>query len=133
MRLIKGMAMLKRMMMALVVTMLSIGVAAAADTPSVKNACADDVAKYCKDIKPGGGRLARCLKQNENQLSPACKSSIEESKKRVKEAHQACEADVQKFCKDVKPGGGNIIKCLKEHEKELSSECKAKMSEPKKR
>lgn len=133
MRLIKGMTVLKRMMMVLVVVMLSIGVAAAADTPSVKNACADDVAKYCKDIKPGGGGIARCLKENEKQLSPACKSSIEEAKKHVKDARQACEADAQKFCKDVKQGQGRIVKCLREHEKELSAECKAKMSEPKKR
>ena len=130
---LNGIEMLKRIMMALVVIMVSIGVAAAAESPSVKNACADDVAKYCKDVKPGGGRLAQCLKQNENQLSPACRSSIEESKKRVKEAHQACDADVQKFCKDVKPGHGRIVNCLRDHEKELSAECRAKMTEPRKR
>ena len=28
----------------------------------------------------------------------------------------------------MKPGGGRIVKCLEEHEKELSSECKAKMT-----
>ena len=129
----KGIDRHKRIMMVLVVTLLSIGVAAAAESPSVKSACADDVAKYCKDVKPGGGRLARCLKENENQLSPVCRSSAEESKKKVKEAKQACDADVQKFCKDVKPGQGRLVKCLGEHEKELSAECRAKMTEPKKR
>jgi hypothetical protein len=132
MRLFKGMAVLKRMMMVLVVAMLSIGVAAAADTPGAKGPCADDVAKYCKDVKRGGGAIARCLKENENQLSPACKSSIEDAKKR-KETHQACDADAQKFCKDIKPGHGRIVKCLREHEKELSAECQAKMTEPRKR
>jgi hypothetical protein len=132
MKLIKGMAVLKRAMMVLTVVMLSIGVAAAADTPAAKSPCADDAAKYCKDVKPGDGRIAKCLKENEKQLSPACKSSIEDTKKRVKEAHQACEADAQKFCKDVKPGQGRIVKCLREHEKELSPECRAKMTEPKK-
>jgi hypothetical protein len=124
--------MLKRMMTVLVVAMLSTGVAAAADTPGAKGPCADDVAKYCKDVKRGGGAIARCLKDNESQLSPACKSSIEEAMKR-KEAHQACEADAQKFCKDVKQGQGRIVRCLREHEKELSAECKAKMTEPKKK
>jgi Cysteine rich repeat len=125
--------MLKQMLMVFAVALLSSGVAAAAGIPAAKGPCADDVAKYCKDVKPGDGRIARCLKDNEKQLSPACKSSIEESEKRIKEAHQACEADAQKFCKDVKPGQGRIVKCLREHEKELSAGCKAKMAEPKKR
>ena len=36
----------------------------------------------------------------------------------------ACKADIEKFCKDVKPGGGAIMKCLKEHQAELSEPCK---------
>ena len=44
----------------------------------------------------------------------------------------ACGADMAKFCKDVKPGGGRIADCLKEHEKDLSKDCveqRAKASE----
>ena len=36
-----------------------------------------------------------------------------------------CKADMEKFCKDVKPGEGRIVKCMKEHEAELSEACKA--------
>jgi hypothetical protein len=43
-----------------------------------------------------------------------------------------CADDVAKFCKDVNPGGGAIIKCLKEHEAELSDECKAQLHQMKK-
>ncbi len=132
MRRVKGTAVLKRITMVLAAAVLSVGVAAAADTPpAAKNPCADDVAKYCKDVKPGGGRIARCLKENENQLSPACKSSIEEARKQMKAAHQACDGDIQKFCKDVAPGEGRIVRCLREHEKDLSAECRAKMTEAK--
>ncbi len=42
------------------------------------------------------------------------------------DARKACEPDVQKFCKEISPGGGRIIKCLKEHAAELSTECKEK-------
>lgn len=35
-----------------------------------------------------------------------------------------CKADVQKFCKDVKPGKGAIMNCLKSHDAELSEACK---------
>jgi hypothetical protein len=34
-----------------------------------------------------------------------------------------CDADVKKFCSDVKQGGGRIQACLKEHAKDLSPEC----------
>jgi len=36
-----------------------------------------------------------------------------------------CRADVEKFCQDVKPGGGRLVDCLKAHENDLSAECKA--------
>ncbi len=120
-------------MMALAVALLFAGVLGCTDALAAQDPCADDIAKYCKDVKPGEGRLARCIKENEKQLSPACRSSIEESKKKVQEAQRACEGDARKFCKDVKPGQGRIVKCLREHEKELSPECKAKLTEPKKR
>ena len=92
-----------------------------------KNPCADDLAKFCKDVKPGGGRLERCLKEHEKDLSPECKASIGAARAKAKEAHDACANDVQKFCKDVKPGEGRLVKCLKENEKQLSPECRDKL------
>jgi hypothetical protein len=35
----------------------------------------------------------------------------------------ACKQDVQTYCSDVQRGGGRIVKCLHEHEKDLSSDC----------
>jgi hypothetical protein len=35
--------------------------------------CAADSAKFCKDVKPGEGRVAACLKEHEAELSQACK------------------------------------------------------------
>ncbi len=89
--------------------------------------CADDAAKFCKDVKPGGGRMARCLKEHENELSPACKEHVAAVKQRAKEVRAACEDDVMQFCKDVQPGQGRIAQCLKQHENELSVDCKAQM------
>ena len=94
--------------------------------------CADDIAKFCKDIKPGGGRLVKCIKEHEKELSPVCTASMEEAKKKLKDAHQACADDVQKFCKDVKPGQGHIVNCLREHQKDLSPTCQATMVQPRK-
>ncbi|RWP20244.1 MAG: hypothetical protein EOR00_05635 [Mesorhizobium sp.] len=36
---------------------------------------------------------------------------------------EACQADYQKFCKGVLPGGGHVIKCLADHMSELTPEC----------
>ena len=88
--------------------------------------CSEDIAKYCKDVTPCEGRIIDCLKENKSKLSDECKGKIEESQKRLEDAMRGCAADVEKFCKDVKPGGGRISKCLREHECELSSECKEK-------
>jgi hypothetical protein len=48
------------------------------------------------------------------------------------QGRDVCKADVQKFCKDVQPGGGNLGKCLAQHDADLSAPCKegiAKMRE----
>jgi hypothetical protein len=94
-----------------------------------KNPCAEDAAKLCKDVKPGGGRLAQCLKEHEKDLSPQCKESVEAARAKAKEAYEACTDDIQTFCKEVKPGAGRIVKCLRENEKQLSSECRQKLTQ----
>lgn len=89
--------------------------------------CADDIEKYCKEIKPGGGRLLECLKSHETELSLSCRGKIGELQGIIKGCEQACSGDIAQFCKDVQPGGGRIIKCLRGHDKELSSSCSSKL------
>jgi len=38
--------------------------------------------------------------------------------------HAACDADIQKLCAGVKPGGGRILACLKQHQETVSDNCK---------
>ena len=42
---------------------------------------------------------------------------------------QACQADMQKLCNGVQPGGGRIMQCFKQHKDELSAPCKAAIAE----
>ncbi|GGP25633.1 alpha/beta hydrolase fold domain-containing protein [Silvimonas amylolytica] len=37
---------------------------------------------------------------------------------------QACSADYQSFCQDVKPGGGRVVACLRKHLAELTNSCR---------
>jgi hypothetical protein len=34
-----------------------------------------------------------------------------------------CKADVQRICPGVAPGGGRLVRCLKEHKNEVSIGC----------
>ena len=42
---------------------------------------------------------------------------------------EACRADAERLCKEVKPGEGRIRDCLKAHAAELSDGCKAAIKE----
>lgn len=93
--------------------------------------CAAEVAKFCSGVRPGGGRIARCLKANESELAPACKERIAETVEKLREVGSACGDDTFKFCKNIRSGRGRLLRCLKRHEGELSGECKAKVGKAK--
>ncbi|HVN84960.1 MAG TPA: cysteine rich repeat-containing protein [Candidatus Binatia bacterium] len=38
--------------------------------------CANDAATFCKDVKPGDGRVRQCLKQHQAQLSAECAATF---------------------------------------------------------
>ena len=93
--------------------------------------CAEEIAKHCKEVKPGGGRILSCLDEHQKELSDSCRKKLEESKKKLMEAQQACTGDMEKFCKDVQPGEGRILKCLREHSQELSIACSQEIDKTK--
>ena len=86
--------------------------------------CKIDVEKFCKGVESGGGKLNACMNEHEDELSPACKDKRVERKAKMAAAKKACEPDVQKFCKDTKPGDGAVKQCLQSHETELSQACR---------
>lgn len=46
----------------------------------VKEACHDDIAKLCADVKPGKGRIMACMRSHREQLSEGCKKEFAEMK-----------------------------------------------------
>lgn len=120
---------------ALTVAMLAAGLgstAGIAHGQAGRDACGADVEKYCKDVAPGGGRRYRCLKEHEKDLSEPCRKHIADFQGKVRGMHEACWDDVSRLCEGVRPGGGRILACLKEHEGELSEPCRAALPLPKK-
>lgn len=104
-----------------------------------RHACADDIAKFCQDVEPGAFALMSCLEKHESELSPACKefeatmgSRRMERGERVRgiaRFRQACMNDMSKLCKDANPMQAGMIKCLDEHDSELSPTCREMMKE----
>ena len=98
-----------------------------------QNPCSEDIAKFCKDIKPGWAATMQCLERHETELSDACKdyeARMERPRVESREAlyqqmrvRQACRDDVTKFCSDTK-GGTEGMACLKKHAGELSMACR---------
>lgn len=52
---------------------LGLALALPAAAEKGKGPCAEDAARFCKDVKPGEGRVAACLKEHEKELSQACR------------------------------------------------------------
>jgi len=91
-------------------------------------ACGDDVTKHCPGVQPGEGRVEQCLKQHEGELSQSCKQFRGAVKEKIEAAAQACEGDIKTHCAGVKPGGGRIVTCLKQHEAALTPACKGQLA-----
>ena len=49
----------------------------------VRQACRDDAGKFCSGIRPGGGRIAACLKSHQNELSQPCTAAVQNAKDRL--------------------------------------------------
>lgn len=94
--------------------------------------CAADAKKFCGEVKPGGGRIAKCMKSHEAELSPACQAEMKKAEERIEQVKEECGADAKKFCQGIRPGQGRILACLKSHQSELAPACAAEFNRAKK-
>jgi hypothetical protein len=98
-----------------------------------KNPCAEDMAKFCKNLEPGTNAMMDCLEEHESELSDVCKDyeakmggsrvEMREAVREEKKFSQNCKDDIAKFCKSVNPGQGGLARCMEEHVNELSAPC----------
>ncbi len=79
-------------------------------------ACRADYRKFCSGMKPGGGRIADCLKQYQAELSPSCQTFIGTIGECGEEAKKICGSDAT---------GSSFRECVKAHAAEFSPACQA--------
>src|SRR5574340_950825 len=79
------------------VTILVVGVASYG-TAEPERPCAEDLAKYCGGITPGGGRLLQCYEEQKKNMSPKCVSWAEYLKSNAGYLKDACSREIDQFC-----------------------------------
>lgn len=93
---------------------------------ATKLKCEAEIEQLCPDSLDGSVRT-RCLKQRAKQLPPPCLSQLQERFVKWKEDRNrlmaACNEDVKRFCRAIKPGSGQVLQCLQSHDQEVSDRC----------
>jgi len=92
-----------------------------------RGACRADVQRLCGDVQPGSGGRRACLRQHQSELSQQCQERIGQMRQRVAQMRAACSGDVQRLCSGVQRGHGAVAQCMRQHESELSSQCREAM------
>lgn len=87
--------------------------------------CRADATRLCPDVKPGGGALARCLREQMDALSPECRDQIASRPKggRGVPIREACASDIETHCGGLEHVGGQVARCLAENRAKLSQPC----------
>ena len=97
---------------------------------SVKKGCKKEIETYCKDVKPGQGRMLACFYAHSDKLSSQCEYALYDASAQLERFVAAltyianeCRDDLKEYCSGVRQGKGRLLKCLLKNRKSLSSRC----------
>jgi hypothetical protein len=51
-------------------------------------ACRPDVAQFCGQLQPGGGRIRACIREHFAELSPGCKQALVQARQQRQQQQQ---------------------------------------------
>jgi hypothetical protein len=81
-------------------------------------ACRADLAKYCKGVELGNGRLRACLDAHQNVVSPRCQQtrvmvygSIARRAAAQRDIGRFCDADIERLC-GTSHADAHLVECL---------------------
>ncbi len=81
-------------------------------------ACRTDLAKYCKGVELGNGRLRACLDAHQNVVSPRCQqtrvmvyASIARRVAAQRDIGRICDADIERLC-GTSHADAHLVECL---------------------
>ena len=96
----------------------------------LEKSCSADIKKYCSTVTPGEGRMIYCMQAHEDKISPGCAFDLQDvalnlqaSMDALKDAVNACRADILSVCGKVQPGNGRIAACLIANKTTVSKSC----------
>ena len=90
--------------------------------------CAEDMAKYCGGITPGGGRLLACYEQQKKNMSGQCVSWAEYLKTNTGDLREACTKELDARCNFEKGDPMAMLNCLQSNYINLSPKCVNKLN-----
>jgi hypothetical protein len=120
--------------------LLAVVAGALAETPAADppGPCVADVARFCKDVARGEGRMRTCLLAHAKDLAPACRTRLEAASVADDPAAPGvgppalrdCRQDLRTHCASVEAGDGRLRDCLDAHARDLTPRCKAALARP---
>ena len=92
--------------------------------PSKK--CQTEIETFCPAMQPGDGHYGQCLIDHEKAFSADCKRYAKEAAARKRDLSQMpnCVADAERLCPGSSTGVTRLMKCLRTHQGDLSTECR---------
>ncbi|MBE9560171.1 MAG: cysteine rich repeat-containing protein [Proteobacteria bacterium] len=98
--------------------------------------CKEDAEILCPGLSKDSRKSMMCLMAYEDNLSIDCKIGVIEAvliyemgMLDINYSINACEADADKHCLNVKPGAGRIVSCLRENKNKISERCTSALKE----
>ena len=104
-------------------------IAATPADAQITGPCAETVAKFCKDVIPGGGRIMKCLNEHRDDQSIACRDWVEEQQKSVNDLIAACPEEIATLCSVDPTDKVRIYLCLQGNYTSLRVNCRSKLGE----